>query len=457
MISKIFKTITAAAATVRNPFKMKNKTDAISEKALIGQNVAPKTENEHLKKMVDDYGKKLDEAYTNKNNLPYYQQKALKLRAEGKIEEAVTEASEGAGKTDKETAERHIFTAELYIINRRFDDAEKHFKQAAAVFPSYDTNFATAQFYYDLNKFHEAIAYYQKCLNFEIPQQNRAGVLNNMGNAQCNNRAFPAAEISYREALTIRRALAAKAYLPDVTTTLDSLGISHHKDKNEKTGAETYRRENPAIRKEPAARNREAWLPDVAITLTNLGNLHWKKNEYSTAETFYQEALIIRKKLAVKNPETHLPNVANTLNNLGVLHHDRNEYPQAEASYKDALKTYKELTVRNPDVYLPYVAVTLNNLGILHKDQNEYPAAEASYKEALTLRKELAAKNPETYLPHVAETLVNLSIFYQDYVPRKKLSLRYARETKKAARKCHPAPEVRKYLGQAKQVIEDWK
>jgi len=39
----------------------------------------------------------------------------------------------------------------------------------------------------------------------------------------------------------------------------------------------------------------------------------------------YQETLQIRKELAVENPRSFLPDVAMTLNNLGLFHSDKNE------------------------------------------------------------------------------------------------------------------------------------
>ena len=56
-----------------------------------------------------------------------------------------------------------------------------------------------------------------------------------------------------------------------------------------------------------------------ATTLNNLVPLQSYKNEFEDAQKSYKEALEIRRKLAQANPQTYLPDVARTLNNLGNL------------------------------------------------------------------------------------------------------------------------------------------
>jgi len=415
-------------------------------------------EIESLKQALYEANKaKLDAESANLSEQSDFKQHALELRAEGKIEEAINSVDTDAA--DEEAAKRHIFKAELFIDDFQFPQAERHYLQAATIYPSYDNNRAIAEFYYNLNKFHEALAYYQKCLTHAATPQERAGVLNDMGNAQYKNNAYPEAEASYQEALKIHKGLAEKnpdAYLPNVATTLNNLG-NLQSDQKEYSKAEASYREALKIRRELAKKNPDAYLLGVAMTLNNMGGLLWNKKEYPQAEASYREALETYKEIAEKNPDAYRPYVAMTLNNLGVLQEMNNKYPQAEVIYQEALETYKELAEKNPDAYRPYVATILNNIGGLQQNQKEYPAAEASYQEALKTWRELAKKNPDAYLPDVAMTLVNLSIFYQDYFPNKELSLQYANETIKIVGKCNPTPDVEKYRGLANLVIEDWK
>ncbi|MCC6723879.1 MAG: tetratricopeptide repeat protein, partial [Saprospiraceae bacterium] len=59
------------------------------------------------------------------------------------------------------------------------------------------------------------------------------------------------------------------------------------------------------------------------------------------AERAYVEALGIRRKLSEKNPDAFLPDVAMTLNNLGVFYETLKNYPKALDHYEVALRTYQ--------------------------------------------------------------------------------------------------------------------
>ena len=163
---------------------------------------------------------------------------------------------------------------------------------------------------------------------------------------------------------------------------------------------------------ELAQQNPEAYLPEVAISLNNLGVLLSDTNDLKKAQDYYEEALQTHRELARKNPEAYLPDVAASLNNLGSLLSDTNDLKQAQDYYEKALQILRELTQQNPEVYLPDVAASLNNLGVLLCDTNDLKQAQDHYEEALQIRREFAKQNPEAYLPDVAMTQQNLTIFY---------------------------------------------
>ena len=166
------------------------------------------------------------------------------------------------------------------------------------------------------------------------------------------------------------------------------------------------------IVRELVLQDEPTYLPNVAVTLNNLGLLQVAQNEYVKAEQSYDEALEIIRALAEVNPQAYFPNVAMTLNNLANLQYTKNEYVKAEQSYGEALKIYRDLGEVNPQTFLPDVATTLNNLANLQRAKNEYVNAEQSYGEALKIKRALAAVNPQTFLPKVAMTLINISIYY---------------------------------------------
>ena len=140
--------------------------------------------------------------------------------------------------------------------------------------------------------------------------------------------------------------------------------------------------------RELAKQNPEAYNPDMAMPLNNLGNLLCVTNDFKQAQAYFEEALEIRRKLAKQNPEAYNPYVAMSLNNLGSLLKNTNELKQAQAYYEEALETCRELAKQNPEAYNPYVATTLNNLGYLLSDTNHLKQAQAYFEEALEIRRE---------------------------------------------------------------------
>ena len=231
---------------------------------------------------------KLEAKYANKDQLPGYEQTALKLLKEDKIDEAIESVDTDAD--GAKLADKLKFKAELLIVAFRFDEAGQHYEQAATIFPSYDNNFAAAYFYDSLNQFPKAIAYYERCLPLANSPEQRAGVLNNMGSSLDDLNEHPQALKAYEEALAIRRQLADK--------------------------------------------NPQAYQPYVAMTLNNLGVLYDDLNDHPQALAAYEEALKVYKKLAAANPQAYLPDVAMTLNNLAMFYQD--DQPNKEVSLRYA-------------------------------------------------------------------------------------------------------------------------
>lgn len=232
----------------------------------------------------------------------------------------------------------------------------------------------------------------------------------NIGNSLYKIKHLTQAKPKYTKALNISRKLAENnpdAFLPDVAMTLNNLA-NLHSDTHNYPQAEQEYAEALEIRRQLANGNPDAFLPHVADTLNNLGSLLFYTNKYPLSEQRYSEALKIRRQLAETDPETFLPRVADTLNNLGLLHSNTHNYPQAEQEYFESLNSFRQLAKTNPNVFLSRMAITLNNLGILHRNTKNYPQSEQEYSEALEIRLQLAKVNRDTFLPDVAITLNNL-------------------------------------------------
>ena len=221
---------------------------------------------------------------------------------------------------------------------------------------------------------------------------------------------FEKARRHYEEVLQALRELVKKnpeAYLPDVATSLNNLGVLLC-DTNDLKKAQDCYKEALQIHRELAQQNPEAYLPKVATSLNNLGVLLHNTNDLKKAQDYYEEALQIRQELAQQNPEAYLPDVATSLNNLGNLLSITNDLKQAQDCYEEALQICRELAKKNPETHLPDMATSLNNLGVLLRDTNDLKQAQDYDEEALQIYRGLAKKNPEAYLPKVATTLNNL-------------------------------------------------
>ena len=270
---------------------------------------------------------------------------------------------------------------------------------------------------------------------------------------------FNTAQPWYEESLAIHRRLAGAnpdTYLPDVAMTLNNLG-NLYRDRHDVAAAQAAYDEAFHIYRRLAAANPDTYLPKVATTLNNLGNLYSDRHDVAAAQAAYDEALHIYRRLADANPDTYLPDLAMTLNNLAVLYSDRHDVAAAQAAYDEALHIRRRLAAANPDTYLLDDAGTLNNLGILYRDRNDVAAAQAAYDEALAIYRRLAGANPDTYLPDLAMTAVNLSIFYLKSLPDQDKSLAHAGEALTAAGPfVEVLPACQEYARAALQVVEAW-
>jgi len=57
------------------------------------------------------------------------------------------------------------------------------------------------------------------------------------------------------------------------------------------------------------------------------------------------------RKLAEKNREVYLPHVALALNNLGILDRDQHQTKEARRAFEEALKIYETYAKQNPEQF----------------------------------------------------------------------------------------------------------
>jgi len=243
--------------------------------------------------------------------------------------------------------------------------------------------------------------------------QHLGATRNNLGQLLKDQKAFTESHLCYDEALRIYRELAARdaAYLPDLALTLVNLGTLQFA-MGDLVNAEDSFTESIGHYRVLAQRNPAVYRKDLAIALNNAGAFWKSRGEFDKASVIFEEVLDIYEQLSRESPSAHFPIVA-TLNNVGQLHDGKQDFAQAKVFYEKALQICRNLTLENPVAFQEDLAVTLDNLGGAQRQLGELDKAETSYVEAVALRRQLAADNPSTYLPELAGTLNNLGLLHE--------------------------------------------
>ncbi|HEV3294509.1 MAG TPA: tetratricopeptide repeat protein, partial [Streptosporangiaceae bacterium] len=90
----------------------------------------------------------------------------------------------------------------------------------------------------------------------------------------------------------------------------------------------------------------------------------------------------ILRQLAASDPDAYLPDLASALNNLGNRLANAGQRQAALAPAQEAADTYRQLAAAEPDAYLPALASALNNLGSRLAEAGQRQAALAPAQEA---------------------------------------------------------------------------
>ncbi|MFY1585413.1 tetratricopeptide repeat protein [Micromonospora sp. WMMD734] len=227
-----------------------------------------------------------------------------------------------------------------------------------------------------------------------------------LANAGQRQPALAAAE----EAVRIYRRLAEAnpdAYLPNLATSLNNLGV-RLSQLGRREQALAPAEEAVRIYRRLAEANPDAYLPNLAMSLNNLGVRLSQLGRREQALAPAEEAVRIYRRLAEANPDAYLPNLATSLNNLGIRLSQLGRREQALTPTEEAVRIRRRLAEANPDAYLPNLAMSLNNLGIRLSELGRRKQALTPAEEAVRIHRRLAEANPDAYLPNLAMSLNNL-------------------------------------------------
>ncbi|MBM4273475.1 MAG: CHAT domain-containing protein [Deltaproteobacteria bacterium] len=344
-------------------------------------------------------------------------QKAMKLYAAGRYQEALPLSQRALQIYEKRKGHEHPHTAaalnnlaQLYHAMRAYDQALPLYRRALLICEkalgadhletAHPLN-SLGRLYDDMGAYEKALpllrralAIREKVLGPEHPDTTTS--LNNLGELYKAMGAYEKALPLLRHALAIKEKVLGPED-PGIATSLNNLAGLY-----KAMGA--YEKALPLLRRALAIREKVLGLehPDTATSLNNLGLLYKEMGAYEKALPHYRRALAIKEK--VLGPED--PGIATSLNNLAGLYKAMGVYEKALPLLLRALAIKeKVLGPEHPDT-----ATSLNNLAVLYEAMGAYEKALPLYRRALAIReKVLGPEHPDT-----ANSLDNLAGLYND-------------------------------------------
>jgi tetratricopeptide (TPR) repeat protein len=176
-----------------------------------------------------------------------------------------------------------------------------------------------------------------------------------------------------------------------------------HREEAVKMGEEAV-----AIYRELAAGNRDAFLPDLAMSLNNVGAFLSSLGRRDEALRASEEAVAIYRELAAGNRDAFLPDLAMSLNNVGAFLSSLGRRDEALRASEEAVAIRRELAAGNRDAFLPDLALSLCARGDVLTGGGQFEEASESYFEGLQLYLGIIQIAPDEIGPRVQSNLGNM-------------------------------------------------
>jgi tetratricopeptide (TPR) repeat protein len=111
-----------------------------------------------------------------------------------------------------------------------------------------------------------------------------------------------------------------------------------------------------------------------------------------------EEAVAIFRRLSDTQPDAYLPNLAGTLNNLGIRMWTAGRLQEAVEVVEESVKLWRQLTEVEPEAHRPGLAMALVSRGNTAREAGDHLAAGlADVSEAIELYQSLATETPAAY------------------------------------------------------------
>lgn len=341
-----------------------------------------------------------------------------------------------------------------------FDEAYYYYNEAIGVQENFNTCYSIAFFLLEQKDNKKSIVFFNKALKYVVDEDQKASVLNNLGNLYRAVLDYKPAINAYIESLQIWANLSDSSIdnSHKFAHALNNLAILH-RDTGEFKIARSEFEKALEIFNNLIENHSYNCKDDVAMVLNNLATLYWvqtlftpaKENieqslkiyrdliksdfqKYSPffsaslntlaillkadgdlvgAEKLLIEALEIKRKLVDVNSQAYSHDMASTLLNLANTHWEQDDLINSEKEINEALKIYRILIIDNPDSYQFELSGTLNNFGVFKNKELDFDKALLFLNESLIIRRNLALIN-EYNLSYVAETLINIAVANTD-------------------------------------------
>jgi CHAT domain-containing protein/tetratricopeptide (TPR) repeat protein len=330
-----------------------------------------------------------------------FQKEAERLRAEGKLTDAIAAAEKMLsigrqvfGDVHPEVVDSLQLLAELHEAREDFVAARKARQEVLAI----ETKLRGAA-HWQVTDARLALEHVDLLARLEPKERSlvqKATTLNKqvfeLWSAGKSSEALPLA----RQAVAIRRRLLGERH-PDYAQSLFNLAAQHQGLGQWKEADALYRQALEITKQALGERH-----PDYAFSLNNLAGLYYSQGEYAKAEPFFRQARDLRQQVL---GERH-PDYAISLNNLAGLYREQGEYAKAEPLLRQARDIMKQVVGERH----PNYAASLTNLAGLYLDQGEYAKAELLLCQARDIIKQVLGEHH----PDFATSLNNLAHLYRD-------------------------------------------
>jgi CHAT domain-containing protein/tetratricopeptide (TPR) repeat protein len=253
--------------------------------------------------------------------------------------------------------------------------------------------------HYQAGRYREALSPAQRALAIreEVLGEHHhlcAFSLNNLATILIALDAYADARRHYERALKINQKVLGERH-PETADSLSNLGLVLVAQRDHAAAQALFERAL-AIRREVLGERH----PDTAGSLNDLANLLKSEGDYAAARPLYERALEIRRE-AVGD---HDPDFAVSMNNLAMLLEEQGDYAAARPLFEQAMRITKEAVGEKH----PSSAAIMSNLALLLEEQGDYTAARPLCEQALEIQELTIGKRTAAY----ATSLNNLGALF---------------------------------------------